>query len=135
MSHQSLKLSDVHSHESTPLQWIRNSISHPTLAWIIIEQIALQILNIPPRPHIIPLPYLQMTEPGETASSTQSPETSFWLPGAFWSSPPAIYTAAAEGQRADHCESEQLPAPIRNVERRVKQEKAFQIVLLYFVDC
>ena len=38
-------------------------------------------------------PYLQQTGPAETARSTQTAETSFWLPGAFHSSPPAIYTA------------------------------------------
>lgn len=47
-----------------------------------------------------PPPYLQQTGSAETARSTQTAETSFWLPGALPSSPPAIYTAPAEGQRA-----------------------------------
>lgn len=70
---------------------LNNSLKmHPT---------ALKLWNISPKPRCPP-PYLQQTGPAETASSRQTAETSFWLPGAFPSSPPAIYTALAEGQRA-----------------------------------
>lgn len=95
----------------------------------------LHVLNISPKPNGLP-PYLQQTGPAETASSTRTPETSFWLPGAFLSSiPHYIYCSGwrSEGMPGEvgrsncthisHCVSEQLPGPIRNAERSKKQEE------------
>lgn len=68
--------------------------------------------------------YLQWTEPAQRRSSTQTAETSFWLPGAFHSSTPAIYTRHTDWRwkgtwvtlsnctQISHCVSDQLPAPI-----------------------
>lgn len=44
------------------------------------------------RNHHSPPAYLQQPEPAQRRSSTQTADTSFWLPGAFHSSTPAIYT-------------------------------------------
>lgn len=59
-----------------------------------------------------PPPYLQQTGPAETPGSTHTPATSFWLPGAFSTSAPAIYTALAEGQRACQWRRGTATAPI-----------------------
>lgn len=69
-----------------------------TIHWIFKKSAAGQHFSdisrpksiLPPPPHThthTPPPYLQQTESAQQASSTQRAETSFWLPGAFHSSP------------------------------------------------